>query len=216
MSVSDLRGGGDCLQTDSADRERYALSFTSGALLAREAQIVAQAYAGERDWLKVKQTIRKNNLLQARTVASGQRLAREIVQRLSVLSDPELDLLVETTTSEGGHLLWVAACRRYPLIGEFAEDVVRERFLLLKPTLAHGDFDGFIRAKALWHEEVAELKDSTLRKLRSNMFRMLVEAGLLTQGGLIVPAVLSSRVYAVLSARTPSDVRFFPTAAGAQ
>ncbi len=197
-----------------ANAPRYALSFTSGALLMREALIAAPIYLRDRDWVKVRELIAEDNLLQSRTVATGQRRAREVVQRLAVLTDDELELLVDATTSERGHLLWAAACRRYGLIAEFAEEVLRERFLLLTTTLDHGHFDSFLRSKALWHEEVAALKESTVAKLRSNVFRMLVEAGLLSEEGRILQAVLSIRVAENLSARTPGDIRFFPTARG--
>jgi bacteriophage exclusion system BrxA-like protein len=202
------------MMTDTPRATRYALSFTSGALLMREALVAAPVYLRERDWAKVRQLIDEDNLLQARTVATGRRLARETAQRLSVLAENELELLVDTTTSERGHLLWAAACRRYHLIGEFAEEVLRERFLLLTPTLDHDDFDGFILSKALWHDEIANLKSSTVQRLRSNLFQMLVEAGLLTEDGRILQAVLSTRVSDALSARTPSDIRFFPTGVG--
>ncbi len=190
---------------------RYALSFTSGALLMREALVVAPIYLREHDWAKVRELIEDDNLLQSRTRSSGLRLAREVAQRLSVLTDAEIELLIDSTTSERGHLLWAAACRRYDLIGEFAEEVLRERYLILAPTLGHDDFDRFVRGKALWHEEVADLKDSTLRKLRSTVFLMLAEAGLVPQDGRILQAVLSTRVADALSVRTPSDIRFFPT-----
>lgn len=190
---------------------RYALSFTSGALLMREALVAAPLYLVEGDWLTVQDLIQRDNLLQSRTVSTGQRLAREVVQRLAVLDKLEVELLVSSTTTERGHLLWAAACRRYDLIGEFAEEVLRERYLLLAPTLDHDHFDSFVRSKALWHEEVAELKDATLRKLRSNLFRMLVESGLLSEDGHILQAVLSARLAGALSSRTPSDIRFFPT-----
>ena len=198
------------MTNETARASRYALSFTSGALLMREAAIAAPLYLRERDWSKVRAAIELDNLLQTRTVASGQRLTREIAQRLEVLSDSELELLVDATATERGHLLWAAACRRYDLIGEFAEEVLRERFLLLTSTLSHEDFDGFLRRKTLWHEEIAELKDSTLRKLRSNVFRMLVEAGLLSESGRILQAVPSERVTETLARRTPSDLCFFP------
>jgi len=198
------------MTNETARASRYALSFTSGALLMREAAIAAPLYLRERDWSKVRAAIELDNLLQTRTVASGQRMTREIARRLEVLSDSELELLVEATATERGHLLWAAACRRYDLIGEFAEEVLRERFLLLTPTLSHEDFDGFLRRKALWHEELPELKDSTLRKLRSNVFRMLVEAGLLSESGRILQAVPSERVTETLARRTPSDLCFFP------
>src|ERR1700756_981682 len=103
------------------DRQRYALSFTSGSLLMREALIVAPIYLREHDSAKVRQVIEEDNLLQARTVSTGHRRAREVTQRLAVLADDELELLVDSTTSERGHLLWAAACRRYDLIGQFAE-----------------------------------------------------------------------------------------------
>ena len=133
------------------------------------------------------------------------------MQRLAVLTDDEIELLLEATATERGHLLWAAACRRYDLIGEFAEEVVRERFLLLTPTLSYEDFDSFVRGKALWHSELAELKESTLHKLRANVFRMLNEAGLLSDSGHLLQAVLSERVASALAARSPSDLRFFPT-----
>ena len=197
-----------------APHTRYALSFTSGALLTQEALVAAPLFLKEHDWSKVRELIAEDNLLQSRTVATGQRRAREVVQRLAVLSDDELELLVDSTTSERGHLLWAAACRRYELIGEFAEEVLRERFLLMTPALDHSQFDSFLRGKALWHDEVAALKDSTVAKLRSNVFRMLIEAGLLSENGNIIPAVFSTRVFEKLSSRTPSDIRFFPAAGG--
>lgn len=193
--------------TDTPSATRYALSFTSGALLMREALLAAQLYLRAHDWAKVRVLIEEDNLLQSRTVATGQRVAREVVQRLAVLTDDELELLVDSTASERGHLLWAAACRRYDLIGEFAQEVLRERYLLLASTVNYDDFDSFIRSKALWHEEVANLKDSTLRKLRSTVFHMLVEAGLLSDDGSILQAVLSARIADALA----GDLRFFPT-----
>jgi Putative inner membrane protein (DUF1819) len=200
---------------ETGSASRYALSFTSGALLMREAVIAAPLYLRERDWSKVRALIADDNLLQTRTATSGSRLAREVIQRLAVLSDDQIELLMEATATERGHLLWAAACRRYELIGEFAEEVVRERFLLMTSTLEYEDFDGFARNKALWHSELAELKGSTLQRLRSNVFRMLSEAGLLSDGGHLLQAVLSPRIANTLVTRTPSDLRFFPTNAGA-
>ena len=189
---------------------RYALSFTTGALLAREATLLAPVYVHHRDWAKVRNVALESNVLQVRTHSTGIRLVRETVKRLSALTDDEVELVTEVTASERGYLLWAAACRRYELIGEFAEEVLRERFLLLTPTLNHPDFDSFLRSKALWHEELVEIKDSTSQKLRSNVFRMLQEAGMLSDTGRIMPALLSERLALVLGSQRPSDLRFFP------
>lgn len=190
---------------------RYRLSFTTGGLLVREAGVAAALYQREVDWSKVRTMIESENLLQGRTVASRHRLAREVIQRLAELTDDEVDLIVDATSAERGHLMWAAACRRYSLLGEFAEEVLRERFLVLAPELDHSDFDSFAHMKAMWHQELAALKESTYHKLRSNVFLMLREAGLLSDNGRIIPAVLTERLIAVFANGTASDVRFFPT-----
>ena len=195
--------------------ERYALSFTSGGLLRREAAVLTPLYLEERDWPQVRELAITRNLLQARTSSSSIRLVRETIQRLSVLTDPELILLVDAAPSEQQTLMWAAACRRYRLIADFAEEVVRERFLLMTPSLTTDDFDRFLVGKTLWHPELDELKPSTRAKLRQSVFRMLQDAGLLTASGSIIPAVMSERVIDTLNLRTPSDIRFFPTTTSA-
>lgn len=190
--------------------ERYRLGFTSGSLLTLEGITAAEIYRQCRDWDSARARLTAVNALQARTTASSARRVREVTQRLSELTEPELETVATGTSTEANHLMWAAACRRYALIGEFAEEVLRERFLTLAETVTHEDFDAFLVTKAIWHDEIAELKESTTRKLRANVFRMLFEAGLLGQDGRIIPALLSERVASLMDAQTPSDLRFFP------
>ncbi len=53
------------------------------------------------------------------------RKCREIVSRLQTLNDEELRFLVGADNREQGYMLWIAACRRYTFIGEFAVEVLR-------------------------------------------------------------------------------------------
>jgi len=193
------------------DMPRYALSFTTGALLASEAAVVAPVYLREHSWASTRVLVKQSNLLQSRVARSTTRVLGELIPRLQVLSDAELEIVAEGTSTERGHLMWAATCRRYKLIGEFAEELMRERFLTLAGTLTYDDYDSFYRAKAMWHDELGEVTDLSYKKLRQVLFKMLVEAGLLTKQGLIEPALLSSRVAECLSLCTPSDIRFFPT-----
>lgn len=198
---------GDLTTRDS----RYRLSFSVGGLFVTEALVAAPLYVQSHDWRAVRAAIDADNLLQARTVASARRLASELVQRLEEFTDDEIGVFLDGAATERSHLMWAAACRRYDLLGEFAEEVVRERFLLLAPTLSPEHFDAFVRAKAVWHEELSSAAASTLQRLRSNAYLMLREAGLLSEAGEILPCVLSPRVAEALQRRSPSDVRFFPT-----
>lgn len=199
------------MTTSIRSHDRYALSFTSGGLLVREADVIVAEYLRSRDWATVRHSVTQQNLLQARTTSSSVRVARETIQRLGVFEDSELELVAASSLTERCHFMWAAACRRYELIGDFAEEVLRERFLLMTPTLNNGEFERFMTGKSLWHPELDELKSSTRTKLRQTIFRMLNEAGLRSKEGTIVPAVLSERVYETLAARVPSDIRYFPT-----
>lgn len=197
--------------TNPSSGTRYELSFTSGGLLATESATVAALYVADRDWSRIRAVAVEENVLQLRTRTSAVRRVREVVKRLSALSDEEIASLLDLTGTDQAHLMWAAACRRYGLIGAFAEGVLRERFLTLAGTVAYTDYDSFYRAQAAWHEELNGVTDPTYRKLRQNVFRMLKEAELLSPTGRIEPVLLSARITDLLTARHPSDVRFFPT-----
>ena len=193
------------------DMQKYQLSFTSGSLFLQGAPIAAKLYAETGDWALVRARLRSENLLQARTDSTASRLAFEVVQRLGNLTSEELALLADATSNELRQLMWIATCRQYSLIGEFAEEVLRDRYLLLKYELLPSHFDSFVNGKKLWHEELSTVAESTLKRLRSNLFAMLREAELVTDKGTIVPTVISARILKLLPNRTPNDVRFFPT-----
>ncbi|MFV8308618.1 hypothetical protein BKG71_10395 [Mycobacteroides chelonae] len=194
-------------------KQRYALSFTSGSLLTQEALIAAPIYLRERDWATTRARIKDENLLQTRVARSNTRMLGELIPRLQVFTDAELQIVADGTSTERGHLMWTSACRRYSLIGEFAEEVLRERFLTLAGSVTYEEFDSFYRGKALWHDELDGVTDLSYQKARQVVFKMMVDAGLLTKQGLIEPTSLSTRVADCLRHRTPSDIRYFPTKA---
>lgn len=191
--------------------ERYDLSFGTGALLVREAVLLAEARKPGESWEHLRARAVADNLLQSRAVASTVRRTRAALKRVSMLDDGELDALLNSTAADRALLMWAAACRAFSLIGEFAEEVVRERFLLLTPSITYEEFDAFVSSKAPWHPELTGLKESTTRKLRQTVFRMMAEADIVTKSGVIVPIVLPPRLVSLLDARDPSDLRLFPT-----
>lgn len=205
------KGSGTFLEESYEATLRYKLSFTSGGLLLREAEILATLYLQHRDWQAVRKAALEFNVLQARAEASNKRVLREILQRLAELSETELEFLAEASSAERRQLMWVAVCRHYELLGDFAEEVVRERFLLMTPRLTAEEFDRFIKGKTLWHPELEELKDSTRSKLRSNALLMLKQAELLSEQSEIMSVLLSERLVELLYTAGRRDMRIFPT-----
>lgn len=199
------------MNNDSAAAPRYALSFTTGGLLATEAAVVAPVYLRGHDWAATRAQVRDGNLLQSRVASSTRRVLGALIPRLQLLSEAELQIVADGTSTERGHIMWAAACRRYNLVGEFAEEVLREHFLTLAGTVTYEDYDSFYRAKAMWHDELDDVTDLSYKKLRQVLFKMMAEAGLLNAHGRIEPALLSARVAECLTERTPSDIRLFPT-----
>lgn len=198
----------------SADKpERYSLALAGGALLAREATLVSPVYLSTHDWERTRTRLLAENTLQSRLRSSALRLTREVVQRLQTLSDAEIAFLVKATPSETSVLMWVAMCRRYSLVGDFAEQVLREHFLLRAMTLSHEDFNAFVAERSVWHPELTEARESTLKKVRQRVFRAMTEAGLLI-GDQIQPVVLSPGVSNLLGTCAPGvlgELRFLPT-----
>lgn len=195
---------------DMASQTRYRLSFVAGGLLAREAVPVASTYLEVGDWKQTRDVVREHNLIQQRTEASTLRISREVVQRLSMLDRDEVELISDGTAHERQMMMWSATCRCYQLIEEFAREVLRERYLLMTPTLTHDDYDSFIRSKALWHEELNALTPLTYKKLRAELFRMLREADLLSETGHIVDAGLSGRLGRLLGRHGKAAFEIYP------
>ena len=188
----------------------YMMSFTAGALLYRESITVARLYAEIGDWAAARAAALVDNALQIRTTSAAKRLAREAAQRLETLAPAQLQLLRDSDRREQTALLWLAICKRYRFIHDFAVEVVREKFVRLDLHLSYDDFDLFFNRQAEWHAEVDRIEPSTRTKLRSNLFAMLREADILSAGDLIQPALLSPTVIQVIGADDPAHLAIFP------
>ena len=190
--------------------DRYRLSFTTGGLFLQEAPLVAERYLALRDWSRTRDQVRNDNLLQVRTAAAALRISKELISRLEHLDLPELEELLHGSLRDRGYLLWVAACRRFAIIHDFAVEVLREHYLLLRRQISLGDYDAFYNSKALWHTELDEIATSTQHKLRQNLFRMLRDADLISDQQHIQDAMLSPRLAQLLARRGQDELLVFP------
>lgn len=190
----------------------YLMSFGTGGLFINESAAVARLHAADESWDATAAKARQSGAFPVRKASSAQRSIREIVNRLKHLSTEELALFVEGERSEQAALLWLASCRAYRFIGEFAVEVLNERFLLLRTDLTYDDFDIFLAAKAEWSPKLADLSNTTRTKLRAVLFRLMREAEILSPDHRILGAMLSPRVLAAIGTGRPDELRFFPGA----
>lgn len=192
-------------------RSKFALSFTAGGLLYNESIVVAESlFSNEYNWNATLVEVKEKNLLQSRTCSTSTRKLREISQRLKFLTQPQLALLVDGTRHEQKLILWLACCKKYPLLAELARDVVRAKFLQLDYSIDAGDIARFIELQTLWHEELEGLTVSTITKLQTVMLRMLREAELVSDDGIISAPLVSGRFIQVLKSDSPGGLLYFP------
>ena len=190
--------------------ERYRLSFTTGGLFLQEAPLIAERYLKLRDWVRTREQVRGDNLLQVRTAAAAMRISKELIARLELLGHEELEFLVDGNLREKGYLLWAATCRRYAFIRDFAREVLREHYLLMRRQLTTNDYEAFCNAKALWHAEVDGLAESTHSKLRQNLFRMLRDADLVNAQYQIQPVLMTPALAHLLARHCNEQLLIFP------
>ena len=190
--------------------DKYRLSFTTGGLYYRESIKLAELYLARHDWSEVRQKVLAENLLQLNTHSSQVRTYREVSSRLQQLSDIKLELFMDCSEQDKRYLLWLGACRYYQFIEQFAVEVLREKFLSMDMSLTHHDYDVFFNRKSEWHDELDALSQSTRNKLRQILFRILVEAGLLSKNNSIIPAIITPRVAREIFKPSNSQAVIYP------
>ncbi|WP_240652494.1 DUF1819 family protein [Alexandriicola marinus] len=189
----------------------YKMSFGTGGLLLNESVEVARLHVSDEPW---EDTIRR--AIEAGTTAlpktaSNRRTLREISNRLLTLTDTERDFLIDhADRADRQALLWLATCRAYRFIREFAVEVIRERYLSYQYELPLESFDILLDAKAEWDDHLASLTSSTRLKLRQVLFRIMREAGVISQAGQIQAALLSSQLKTMIEEQAPGDLAVFP------
>ncbi|WP_419597111.1 DUF1819 family protein [Thiolapillus sp.] len=195
---------------------RYRMSFSTGGLFLQESVLLATLYGEKKDWDQVRTEVIDNNLLQSRTVSTTKRIVREVIGRLQELDDQERQLLVQGNTEEQSSLLWLAICRRYPFIAEFSQEVLREHAMTYHNEISADDFDAFFNAKMEIYPELEKITDSTRKKQRQVLFRIMREAQIIDSNDTIIPASLTVRLRELLCSHQPQALVHFPLAEGCQ
>ncbi len=189
---------------------KYSMSFTTGTLFYHESVKLAELYFELGEWQTVRTNALEQNVLQARTLNTAKKNCREVISRLKLLTTDEIKILVDGTRQEQGLMLWLAVCKRYRFIFDFAVEVLREKFLTLELNLTYEDYDAFFNAKAEWHDELERLTETTRIKLRQVVFKMLREADLLTRNNIINPPMLTPRLVQAVCRDSQAYITVFP------
>ncbi|NVK29387.1 MAG: DUF1819 family protein [Gammaproteobacteria bacterium] len=187
---------------------QYKIGFARPALL-RETVLVAQAFERHRDWNLVNAQIKRDNPLQTRTARSSEIMAAEILKRLSLLNDLQIEVLAEDHYPDVNQLVWIALCKQYPFIADFTIEVLVPAHLSGRQKIDHDDYGYFFNSKADWHPELEAVSDKTRSNARQALFQMMRQCDLLNGTNQLIPQMISS---AVQNCSPETDLAFIPGA----
>jgi len=192
------------------DYSKYKLSFLVGGLYYNESIVLASLYKQLNDLKLVRKEALDNNLLQTRMQSSSKRMVSEILNKLMLLDDNELNFLINGKEQDQKLLLWIATCRRYTFIKDFSIEVLIYNYQNLKKIVNKDEFDIFFNQKSLTHPELDKITELTRNKLRSVMFKNMREAGLIDNKGVIIPAFPSNELITLLKDTSSEDLCILP------
>lgn len=189
------------------------MSFTTAGLLRNETIMIARLFVASHDWAVVRHHVLAENCIQQNAMSSRIRIFREIRMRLDMLSDAERGILVSGTRRDIDAILWLAICRLYKFIGDFAAEVLHEKFFSIQRKIEFVDFNLFVEQKSVIHSELSALTDSTMKRLRQILFSFMRNCGLIDREGHIQPFFFSPETAKIMN-DNPLELSYFPTVMG--
>lgn len=186
------------------------MSFLVGGLFYEHSLLITKLYLLSSNWNEVFKNILDENILQARMQSSAKRIGKEIINRLKTLTFQELELLLNTSPIEQKQILFLSVCRRYRFIYDFSKDIIRERYLTLKYDLPTEEFDSFYNQKEQWHEDLEKISDSSKYKLRTVLYKILLEAEIIDKNKIITPTLISRELISLVAKKDLDDLFIFP------
>lgn len=154
----------------------YNAEISAGSLMLRESRKVAKLLlegADEETW---HQAIHVENILQKKVPATARRMIRLIRNRLESMSPDLWKLIVNGPAEAALQALLAAAIRHSRLLGDFLNDVVKEKYRVFDRQLTVQDWKKFLYTCELRDSVVTEWSEKTKAKLGQVIFRILAEA----------------------------------------
>ena len=161
----------------------YNFSFIGAYLRPELARIEAEVFLSIQKWDEVKKHIISNNSFQSNTRGSLIRMESEIRNRLKCLTEKEIYLLAKSSGAELRAMSWLSVIKNSFFIREFTVEILRGKLSDMDTELRLSDFKNFVSSKAPMHPELESLKESSMKKIRSILYGMLTEAGLILKDG---------------------------------
>lgn len=161
---------------------KYNIAFTAGALLYNESLNFIQAIDSTEDYLKNEFSV-DSDVLVTNAESSRKRIKSELDKRLKNLDVDYLNKFYLLTEQDQKVILFLAICKTYSIITEFAIEVVYNKWKNFDNELSTYDFKYFLSSK-LSEEQLNSISELSLYKLSQVAVKMFKDVGIFKEDNL--------------------------------
>ena len=136
---------------------------------------------------------------------------REIRKRLEKLTSEQKNILIHGDLNSQKQTAFLAVCKHYAFIRDFTIEVMRDKMLVYDYRLHESDYNSFINSKILLHPELEAFSESTQKKAKQVMFRILEQAGIINNAieKTILPQILQQEIITAIVKDDPAWLKIF-------
>ncbi len=164
---------------------KYSFAFIAASFLFNETLKIAEIYIQDDNWENIEKKIINENILQKNKEATSKRLFAEIKKRLCSLPESLILDFNKFDIITQNQILFFAISKTYRIIFDFINNVIREKYLLFDSELKESDYIQFWNEIEATHPEAEKLTEKSKNKIKSVIFLILKESGIISKEGII-------------------------------
>jgi hypothetical protein len=178
----------------------YNGEIVAGSLLVKESREVAELLLRGLNEKQFYKEVLISNVLQKRSPASAKRQAKLLRNRLLPLHHDFWEMIREGSHEQSTQALLVASIVHSHLLGDFIKQVIRLHIKTFQKKVSYRDWDSFFEECKQRDASVAAWTESTTKKIRQVVFRILAEAKIIdsTRNMALIPFSLLPEVKELL------------------
>ena len=158
------------------DSSIYLANITAGSLLIHESQKTASLLLSGLTEEQIKKKVIDENLFQYRSQGATKMRLRLILTRLLSMNQDILPMISEGDYILSTQSLLSCSVKHSRLLGDFMLRVIGTRIRIIDDRLSNRDWTKYLESCELIDPHVKDLTDSTRKKLKQIIFRILVES----------------------------------------
>jgi len=190
--------------------DKYNFSFTAATLRLFNFMRLAEAVQYTSDVVSIS-NIDQEAILSKGNSASSKREMSELLKRYNSLTPLQKSILHDASAEQRKQIVFLGLCKTNSFIRDFVIEVLREKVLVYDFKLEDGDLNTFINRKSELHPELDDFAESTVKKAKQQLIKILEEVGLIdtTKDRNIQQQWLSANVAQAIIKDNPEYLKFF-------